>query len=346
MQLSNRTLDLPLIQGGMGIGVSLGNLAGTVASHGAMGIISTANPGFAETDFWTNSQEANARALAKEIIKAKQIAKGNGLIGINAMVATKDYESAVKTAVANGADVIISGAGLPLALPEFVGDADILLAPIVSSPRAAALICRHWSKRYSRLPDFFVLEGAGAGGHLGFSVDDLENGTATPLDILLTQVISSIEPYGAIPVFVGGSLYDANDIKKYLDLGAAGVQIATRFIATHECDASDGYKKRIIDAKQEDIMIVKSPVGMPGRALRSPLMERVATQGRIAPTKCASCLVPCNTATCVYCITNALIDGVQGKWDTGLFFCGENTHRVNEIVSVKQIIDELAVAWR
>lgn len=346
MQLSNKTLALPIIQGGMGIGVSLGNLAGSVAKNGAMGIISTANPGFSEDDFWIASQEANARALAKEIKKAKEIAGGSGLVGINAMVATKDYESAVKTAVKNGVDVIISGAGLPLALPELVGDADVLLAPIISSPRAAALICRHWKKRYNRLPDFFVLEGAGAGGHLGFSLDELENNTALSLQQLLSDVIYSISSYGDIPVFVGGSVFDADDIKKYLDLGAAGVQIATRFIATEECDASDEYKQRIIQAKQEDIMIVKSPVGMPGRALRSPLMQRVEQLGRIAPSKCARCLVPCNAATCPYCITNALIDGVLGKWETGLFFCGENAHRVNEIVPVKQLLDELSQAWR
>lgn len=346
MQLSNKILDLPIIQGGMGIGVSLGNLAGTVAKNGAMGVISTANPGYAEADFWTNSLQANARVLAKEIKKAKEIAQGKGLIAINAMVATKDYESAVKTAAENGVDVIISGAGLPLALPEFVGDANVLLAPIISSPRAAALICRHWTKRYKRLPDFFVLEGAGAGGHLGFSLDELENNTAQSLQQLLTDVIFSITPYGDIPVFVGGSVFDADDIKKYLALGASGVQIATRFIATVECDASNEYKQRILQAKQEDIMIVKSPVGMPGRALRSPLMQLVQQQGRIAPSKCASCLVPCNTAACPYCITSALIDGVLGKWNTGLFFCGENAHRVNEIVPVKQLLDELTQAWR
>lgn len=346
MQLGNKTLQLPIIQGGMGVGISLGGLAGAVAREGGMGVISTANPGFREPDYWENPKLANARALSAEIKKAKEIAQGNGLVAINAMAAGREYETILKKALENGVDAVISGAGLPLTLPEVAKGFDTLLAPIVSSGRAAALICRTWQKRYDRLPDFVVLEGAGAGGHLGFVAEEVMNGTTKSLDELFIEVKEALSAFGKIPLFVAGSVYSGSEVAQWVKKGAAGVQIATRFIATHECDASDEYKQIILNAKESDICIVKSPVGMPGRALRSPLITKLEQGGRIPPKRCVACLIPCKSDTTPYCISSALDDGFWGKWETGLFFCGENAGKINKLVSVKELMDELTAEWR
>lgn len=345
MQLGSKTLALPLIQGGMGIGVSLGKLAGHVARTGAMGVVSAANPGYAEADFWQNPVGANFRALKREIQKAKELSQGKGLVGVNVMVATQDYAQCVTTAMDAGADAIISGAGLPLKLPELAAGRDVLIAPIVSSGKAASLICRSWQKRYQRLPDFLVLEGSLAGGHLGFPLEQLQSGTTSPLPQLLDEVIEATKPFGHLPVFVAGGIESGKELVNWIEAGAAGVQVATQFIATHECDASQGYKEIMVNAKPQDVTIVKSPVGMPGRALLSPLMERVAQGRRELIKHCSRCLAHCNPAETPYCITKALIDGVEGKWETGLFFCGANVGNIKEIVSVKQLVSRLTEEW-
>lgn len=346
MVIKDKDLKIPLIQGGMGVGVSLGNLAGHVAKCGAMGVISTADTGFMEPDFWKNPIQANVRGLEKEIKKAKEIAGGNGLVAINAMVATTYYEQSIKAAVEAGIDCVISGAGLPLELPTFVKGSNTAIAPIVSSAKAANVICRMWDKRYQVAPDFVVIEGSEAGGHLGFSKEELLNHTAKPLLSILQEVLDVIKPfeekYGrSIPVFVAGGIYTRDDVNTFMNAGAAGVQVATRFIATFECDASMAYKEAFIEAGKEDIQIVQSPVGMPGRALRTPLMERLEKENRIAPKKCAACLHACDVKTTPYCITNALIEAVKGNYEEGLFFCGSNAWKIDKIISVQELIQEL-----
>lgn len=346
MQLGTRRLALPLIQGGMGVGISLGNLAGSVAKEGGMGVISTANIGFREDDFWQNAKQANSRALAAEIEKAKAIAHGAGLVAINAMVATADYANAVKTAIAAGVDAIISGAGLPMELPMLANGADVLLAPIVSSGRAASVICRSWQMHYQRLPDFVVLEGSEAGGHLGFSRKELDDGSAKPLSALLADVLNAVAAFGKIPVFVAGGISDGAQICHYINEGAAGAQIATRFITTEECDASDGYKEVFLHAESSDICIVNSPVGMPGRALFTPLVKKLAQGETFPPTQCVNCLVPCNPAKTPYCITRALIEAAKGNFEEGLFFCGAHAGGAKKLVTVKTLIDEIMQPWR
>lgn len=346
MYIKNKELNIPLIQGGMGVGISLGNLAGHVAKQGAMGVISTADSGFMEPDFWKNPVVSNTRALEKEIKKAKEIACGNGLIAINAMVATTYYAESVKTAVQAGIDCVISGAGLPLELPAFVKGYDTAIAPIVSSAKAANVICRLWDKRYQVIPDFIVIEGSEAGGHLGFTKEELLCNTAKSLLEILKEVLAVMIPfeekYGRkIPVFVAGGVYTNEDVKIYLDAGADGVQVATRFITTYECDASMAYKQVFMNAGKDEIQIVISPVGMPGRALRTPLMERLEKEKRITPQKCALCLHACDVKTTPYCITNALIEAVKGNYEEGLFFCGSNAWKMKEMVTVKELIQEL-----
>ena len=274
--IRGKTLPLPILQGGMGVGISLDGLAGAVAACGGMGTLSTAVCGFAEPDFAQHPFEANLRALDRQVRHAKVLAHGAGLIAVNAMVATTQYADSVRTALRAGADAIVCGAGLPKDLPALaseVSDSDAAIAPIVSSGRAAGLLCKLWDRHYGRIPDFLILEGPEAGGHLGFSRQELDQPPA--LSDLLREVLTAIAPFRDkagrdIPVFVAGGVKNGADMARYMKEGAAGAQFATRFIATAECDASEGYKQRLLAAKADDITLVKSPVGMPGRALRSP----------------------------------------------------------------------------
>ena len=351
LTLAGRALTVPILQGGMGVGVSLGGLAGAVAACGGMGCISTADTGYREPDFEKDPVSANRRALAEEIKKAKEIAGGAGIVAINAMVATQNYADAVKTAVEAGVDAIVSGAGLPLELPGLVGKADVALAPIVSSGRAARLILRRWAKAFGRTADFVVIEGCKAGGHLGFAEEDLLAGKCQTLDEILPEVLAEVKPFEeqfgrAIPVFVAGGVYTGEDMAHYMKQGAAGVQIATRFIPTYECDASQAYKDVLLNASAEDVRIIHSPVGMPGRALNTPLVQKLSEGMRFPPKRCARCLKGCNPAQVPYCITHALIEAVKGNVEEGLFFCGANVGRLDKMRSVRALMDELMNEWR
>lgn len=351
MKLGNRELDLPLIQGGMGVGVSMGGLAGAVAAQGAMGTLSTADAGWNEPDFAAHPQQANLRALRREVQRAKRLAAGAGLVAVNAMVATRQYADSVRTALEAGADAIVSGAGLPLELPALAEGFEALLAPIVSGPRAAQLICRTWAKRYGRVPDFVVLEGCQAGGHLGFEEADLLSGRCTPLSRLIPEVLAALRPFEekfgrAIPLFCAGGVATGAEMARCTRLGAAGAQLATRFIATEECDAGQGYKDVLLAARPEDLRIIHSPVGMPGRAVNSPLVQRLAAGMRQPPAHCSGCIKSCRPAETPFCITHALIEAVKGNWEEGLFFSGSRVDLVDRMRTVPDLIDELMKEWR
>lgn len=352
IQFFNRKLQIPIIQGGMGVGVSLGNLAGSVAACGGMGVISTVNAGYREADFDIHPFEANIRALKAEIKKALSLAGNKGIVAINAMVAVNHYKETVAAAIEAGIQAVISGAGLPLDLPELTKGSPVAAAPIVSSGKAASVICRAWDKKYEVAPDFIVIEGPRAGGHLGFKRDDLLDGTAMETDKILPEVLAAIAPYEEkygrkIPVFVAGGVYDGRDMARLTALGASGVQIATRFIATEECDASEMYKQRLVEASAEDVTIVNSPVGMPGRALNSPLIKRLAKGEKLQPERCNLCLKACPHGSLTpYCISRALIEAVKGNWEDGLFFCGANVGRINKITTVRELLSEIMKEWR
>ncbi|WP_249029222.1 NAD(P)H-dependent flavin oxidoreductase [Tannockella kyphosi] len=342
IQLNQHTMTIPIIQGGMGVGVSLGNLAGHVALNGGMGVISTAHPGYRADDFLKNTKEANVRELQVEIKKAKEIANNNGIVAINAMVAIRDYELMIKAALDAKVDAIISGAGLPLNLPALVKGHDVLIAPIVSSKKALAVILKSWQRKHQRVPDFIVIEGALAGGHLGFHKEDLLEGKVQSLEAILIDVLELLKQLDlCIPVFVAGGIYTGQDIRKYIDLGATGVQMATRFITTNECDASLAYKQAFLQATTKDIDLVKSPVGMPGRAIKNKLTEKLEKGQRIPIKHCFQCLIPCDPKTTPYCISGALIDAVKGNKEEGLFFSGSNGYLNKEIISVKRLIKQL-----
>ncbi|WP_110290407.1 NAD(P)H-dependent flavin oxidoreductase [Lachnotalea glycerini] len=343
LQIGELVAKVPVIQGGMGVGISLSNLAGNVAAEGGIGIISTAQIGFRSKEFNKNPMAENLKAIAEEIKKAREIAKG-GIIGVNIMVATKDYEEYVKAAVKAGVDLIISGAGLPTILPKLIESSKTKIAPIVSSLKAADIICKLWDRRYKKSPDLVVIEGAKAGGHLGFSLEEIESFNQDEYDMEIEKIIKLVDEYGKkyekqIPVVVAGGVYTREDLEHYINLGASGVQIASRFVGTYECDADIKYKEAYIKAAKEDVVIVKSPVGMPGRAIHNAFLERLK-QGPIKVEGCKNCLSHCDPATIPYCITQALINAAKGDIDNGLIFCGDNVYRVDKMVHVKDIMDE------
>lgn len=335
--------SVPIIQGGMGVGVSGYRLCQAVANQGAIGVISGVQIGYREPDFETNTKEANVRALRKEVRKARSLSP-NGIIGVNIMVAVSDYDEMVRTCVEENVDIVISGAGLPLKLPSLVEGSSIKIAPIVSSGKAASLIIRSWIKKHSRLPDMVVVEGPLAGGHLGFHLSQLESGKENLEDIVqdVLKVVKVFEEKydRKIPVIAAGGIYTGEDIVRFLKLGASGVQMGSRFVATEECDASMEYKKAYINSTKDDIRIIKSPVGLPGRAIGNSFIKKT-DKGRIAPLKCYNCLKKCNPKDTPYCISRALINAVEGNLDEALVFVGANAYRIDKIVTVKELIKEL-----
>ena len=344
LKIGDKISKYPIIQGGMGVGISLHKLAGNVAKEGGIGIISTADIGYQDEEFSKEPLKANLKAIGEEIAKARKIAP-NGILGVNIMVAMNNYAETVKECVKNKIDLIISGAGLPKELPKFVEGTKTKIAPIISSLRACKLITKHWREKYNYVPDMIVIEGPEAGGHLGFKNDQLMEDTKPKLEDITKEVVEYIEEVEKetnkeIPVVVAGGIFDGKDIAKYLKLGASGVQMATRFVATDECDASTEFKNAYINAKKEDIKIIKSPVGMPGRAIRNKFIEKVESE-KEKITKCYRCIRTCDAVNTPYCITKALINAVKGNIDDALVFCGSNAYRINKIVPVHDLIQEL-----
>lgn len=348
LKIGNIEAKVPIIQGGMGIGISLSGLAGAVAKEGGIGIISAAQIGFKEPDFTTNTKEANIRAIKKEYEKARKIAP-DGIIGFNLMVAMRHYEDYVKAAVDTGADIIVSGAGLPTDLPGIVGDSEVKLAPIVSTEKSAKVILKYWDKKHHRIPDLLIIEGPEAGGHLGFDTEQLEEfKEKSDYDEEVKRILKVKEEYeekyGAkILVALGGGIDSAGAAAHAFSLGVDAVQVATRFVTTEECDADIRYKQAYINAKKEDIVIVKSPVGMPGRAIKNTMMEKVLSGEQIPHTTCYGCLRKCKPAEIPYCITEALIHAAKGETEEALLFCGVNAYKANHIETVKEVIDDLKI---
>ncbi len=352
LTLGKKRAQVPIIQGGMGVGISWEKLAGAVAREGAVGVVSSVGTGYRYPNMvkrdkfgrpigsiHTHSKEA----LTKIIQEAKRISQGKGLIGVNILCAITDYGRVASDAVEAGADLIISGAGLPMRLPEYVGDSDVALVPIVSSARALNLICRSWEKKYKRLPDAVVLEGPKSGGHQGFKYEECFM-DEYQLENLFPSVLEEARRWGSIPVIVAGGVWSYEDIKYYMGGGAAGVQIATRFIATYECDAPLIYKETLLNANEEDIILLKSPVGYPLRVVKTPFVERLLS-GYNGWNGCVSnCIVPCNKGEEAkkvgFCIADRLGAAWLGNYEEGIFISGANGHMLKRqgIVSVKELI--------
>jgi len=339
---------IPIVQGGMSVGISLSGLAAAVANEGGIGVIGAAGIGMLEPDFKTNYREANKRALSKELRRARDLS--DGIIGVNIMVALSDYDDLVKVAVDEGADLLFLGAGLLLKLPktlslERLQQARTKIVPIVSSGRAARIIFQHWAKRYQHVPDAVVVEGPLAGGHLGFKKEEIDDPNYA-LEKLVPAVIEAIEPFEQqfdknIPVIAAGGIFSGADIARFMRLGAQGVQMATRFVATYECDASPAFKEMYLKCRKDDLVIIDSPVGLPGRAIRNDFLDDVA-RGIKKPFECPwKCLKTCDYRTSPYCIARALTNAKKGKLSDGFAFAGANAYRVEKITSVHELIDSL-----
>ncbi len=351
LKIGDLTAEIPLIQGGMGVGISLSGLASAVANEGGIGVIAGAMIGMKEPDISKNPIEANLRALRREIQKAR--AATQGIIGVNIMVALTTFADMVRTSIENHVDIIFSGAGLPMDLPKIFNQTcernkqtfRTKLVPIVSSGRAAGLIAKKWLASCGYIPDAFVVEGPKAGGHLGFKPEQIMD-TTYALENLVPQVVEATKSYEdkagrAIPIIAAGGIYSGEDIKKFMDIGASGVQMGTRFVATEECDADIRFKQAYINSTEEDVTIIKSPVGMPGRALRNGFIESMQN-GKTKPFKCVfHCISTCQQEKTPYCIAAALINAMRGNLEKGFAFCGSNVFRVNKILSVHELIKTL-----
>lgn len=329
----------PIIQGGMGVRVSRASLAAAVANEGCAGVIATAGAGQFEEHPGAEFASVNEIALQTEIRKARSLSKG--IIGVNIMVALSDYDSLVTTAVKEKVDLIISGAGLPFNLPALAAGTTIKLIPIVSSVRTCNIICTRWKKNYNRLPDAIIIEGMKAGGHLGYSIEQLHDGAPT-LELLLTEVLDYLKEKNLdIPVIVAGGIYDGAEMRSFLERGASGVQMATRFVCTHECDVHPAFKQAYLDATEDDVTLIKSPVGLPGRVIRNPFVESIQ-KGLRVPFACRyQCLKTCDPSTAPYCIAQVLAAAAEGKLEHAFAFAGSNVCRCNEIISVKELIQKI-----
>lgn len=348
LKIGNLEAKIPVIQGGMGVAISLSGLAAAVANEGGIGIISSAAIGMLLPDFAKDFRNANKQALRNEIRKART--KTAGIIGVNVMMALTDYEDHLTVAVEEGADLIISGAGLPLRMPAEVirdkkGENKTKFLPIVSSAKAAALIFRYWESHYGVIPDGVVVEGPKAGGHLGYKKSQIENPDFT-IEKIIPAVVEAVKPFEKrfkknLPVIAAGGIYSGSDIFRLMRLGAQGVQMATRFVPTYECDASPEFKEAYINSSPRDIVLIDSPVGLPGRAINNQFLKDVSA-GKKHPVQCPwQCLKTCDYKKAPYCISLALINAARGKLKNGFVFAGNNAFKTTKIQSVREVFQSL-----
>jgi nitronate monooxygenase len=349
LKIGDLSIAVPIIQGGMGVGISLSGLASAVANEGGVGVISSAGLGLLYKDFSENYLEASIHGLKEEIRKTRD--KTLGVVGVNVMVAMTNFVDMVKTSISEKVDVLITGAGLPLDLPSFLTKGSkTKLVPIVSSARAIRIICEKWKANYNYLPDAVIVEGPKAGGHLGFKEEQIGDNNYS-LEKLVPEIVSELKVFEdkynqTIPLFAAGGIYTGEDINNIMKLGASGVQMGTRFVTTDECDASQGFKQAFLDADEKDIEIIKSPVGMPGRAIFSNFIQKVR-DGKKQPKKCPfKCIKTCDIDKSPYCIIIALVNALKGNFEHGFAFAGSNAFRATKISSVKEIFQSLMKEYK
>ncbi len=343
-QIGDLNIPVPIVQGGMGIGISLSGLASAVASQGGIGTIATVGTGLIHGTPDKSYKQNNIEAVIQEIRKARQLT--TGVLGVNIMSVLSNFSDLVQTSIKEKIDIIFSGAGLPLDLPRYKTEGSkTKLVPIVSSGRAALIIAKKWMQNYNYLPDAFVVEGPEAGGHLGFSFDDLEKKKFNLLSLVqdVLKITKDLKnSYNKeIPVIAGGGIATGAHIKQLLKQGISAVQLGTSFIATQECDASTKFKQTIIDASQKDIRLIQSPIGLPGRAIENDFLL-AAERGEKRPSICKyNCIKSCNPKTTKYCIAEALLSAYLGKLKSGFAFSGAKGYNIKSVTTVKEVFDRL-----
>ncbi|MDP3042726.1 MAG: nitronate monooxygenase family protein [Candidatus Omnitrophota bacterium] len=348
LYIGDLKIQLPIIQGGMGVRVSNSSLVSAVSNEGALGVIAAVGLG-EEVEIKELSYPERSRvSFTQSIRQTRQ--KTKNPFGVNIMCVLTNYEDLVNVAQNESVDVIISGAGLPLRLPVLIKNTKTKLIPIVSSARAASIICSTWQRRYKRLPDALIVEGPLAGGHLGYSLAELEDKENFSLENILAKVVSVAQGFRngstKIPVIAAGGIFDGKDIAKFIRLGASGVQMGTRFVCTHECDVAQEYKEAYLAAKQEDIVVIQSPVGLPGRVIRNEFVKRIMQGARIDFDCQYRCLYTCDPKKVNYCIAKALLNASRGQMEKGFAMCGSSAYRIQKIISVKELISELVAQAR
>jgi len=342
-------VPVPIIQGGMGVGISLSRLAAAVANEGGIGVISCAGLGLMYKEKAKDYLQANIDGLIAEIRKAREATKG--IIGVNIMGALTNFEDMVRTTIAEKADIIFAGAGLPMNLPSFLTPgSNTKLVPIVSSGKAARLICTKWKSAYNYLPDAFVVEGPKAGGHLGFKREQL-NDENYSLEEILPDVLSEVKVFEdqynkEIPVIAAGGIYDGAGMFDIMNKGAKAVQMGSIFVTTEECDASDIFKQQYINSEEKDIEIIQSPVGMPGRAFRNDFLDKVRAGLKMPKTCPFQCIKTCDISRSPYCIVTALYNAAKGNMANGYAFAGSNAYRATRISTVKEVFNDLITEFK
>jgi nitronate monooxygenase len=354
LQIGKYTIEKPIVQGGMGVGISWDGLAGNVSKEGGLGVVSSVGTGYYDDKKFAGKL-VSGRPLSEEnfysrdgfeaIIKNARKICGDKPLAANILYAINGYGDVVKNACELGIDIIITGAGLPTNMPEFTeGYPDVALVPIVSSAKALKIICKRWQKRYNRLPDAVVVEGPKSGGHQGFTYEQCKL-PENQLENIVAPVVEEAAKWGDIPVIAAGGVWDKNDIVQMLSLGARGVQMGTRFIGTHECDAHENFKQVLINAKEEDIQLMGSPVGYPAQGIVTNLTHLVAKREGPAIKCISNCVAPCNRGVEAkevgFCIADRLSDAYEGNLETGLFFSGTNGYKLDKIISVKELMSKL-----
>ncbi|QZE14927.1 nitronate monooxygenase [Halosquirtibacter laminarini] len=344
LKIGNLEIPVPIIQGGMGVGISLSGLASAVANEGGIGVISAAGLGLIHKEKSLDYVKASIEGLKKEIRTAKE--KTIGVIGVNIMAALTNFEDMVKTTISEKADIIFAGAGLPLDLPKYLKpDSITKLVPIVSSAKAARIIAQKWINNYDYAPDAIVVEGPKAGGHLGFKANQIEDNNFS-LEEIIPNVVKEIAPLRtkynkSIPVIAAGGIHTQEDMLRIMELGADGVQLGSRFVTTHECDADEKFKQEYIKATEDNIEIIQSPVGMPGRAIKNEFIDQVK-EGLKSPKSCPfHCIKTCKVEKSPYCIISALYNAYKGNFKNGYAFAGSNAYKAKKLISVKELFNEL-----
>lgn len=343
-KLGNLEIKLPIVQGGMGVGVSLSGLASAVANEGGIGVIGSVGIGLQEPDYKKNVEAVNKIALKKEIARTR--AKTDGVIGVNIMMALTDFDNLLKVSIEEGADVVFIGAGLFLNMPSKLEKYNTKIVPKVSSARAAKIIFQHWDEKYNRVPDGIAVEGYMCGGHIGFKKEDLVNNTAPPLIEITSKVVETVDfyqqKYGIeIPVIAGGGIYTGNEMFRIMQTGVKAVKMGTRFVTTNECDVSEEFKQNYISCSAEDIVLIDSPLGLPGRVITNDFVKEIL-QGKQKPVNCQwKCIKTCDYKTVPFCIAEALLNAAKGDFTNGFSFAGSNAYRATKIISVKETIEQI-----